>query len=160
MRQPAFGEKFWIGKEKPCQVILWAKEKETGRELLIYQELFGSFERYAADAAEMSNYFSAEKKEQITIGSHQPDRKSKRTAERENAKEQPEELLMEFLDADTIEEKYHILIKAHNASSGRLTENFLSAAAFSIDCVLPEGEIEERFQALKYFLATKRKYER
>lgn len=64
-------------------------------------------------------------------------------------------LLLEFLEADSYEEKLNILVAMHS----RMTWEMLNTAAVSLDLELEKGEPEECYQTLKNCLLTLEKYE-
>ena len=68
---------------------------------------------------------------------------------------QPDPLLLEFLEADSYEEKLNILVAMHS----RMTWEMLNTAAVSLDLELEKGEPEECYQTLKNCLLTLEKYE-
>lgn len=74
-------------------------------------------------------------------------------AEEEEAVLDP--LLLQFLDADTYEDKLNIMVGLHS----RITDEMLNTIAVSLDLELEEGELEERYQILKNCLITLEKYE-
>ena len=63
--------------------------------------------------------------------------------------------LMAFLDADTYEEKLEILYRMQL----ELNDYLIDTMAVSIDVVIPEGDIDERYRQLKGCLQAKQKYE-
>lgn len=63
--------------------------------------------------------------------------------------------LLDFLDADTYRERLNLLAALHV----RLTDDMVNTMAVSLDVEIPEGEIEERYEALKNCLLTLEKYE-
>lgn len=77
-----------------------------------------------------------------------------------NAAEDPEEvvldpMVLEFLDADTYEERLNILAGIHH----RVTDDMLTTMAISCDVEVPEGSLEERYDSLRNCLLTLEKYE-
>ena len=63
--------------------------------------------------------------------------------------------LMAFLDADTYEEKLEILYRMQLD----LNDYLIDTMAVSLDVVIPEGDIDERYRQLKSCLQAKQKYE-
>ncbi len=77
--------------------------------------------------------------------------------EREQESAQPEldPFLMQFLDADSYGEKLNLLAALH----ARITGDMIDTMAASLDVEVNEGELEERYAALKGCLLTLEKYE-
>lgn len=71
----------------------------------------------------------------------------------EEAKLDP--LLLEFLDAKTTEERLNILTGLH----ARITQEMINTIAVVLDLNVPEGDLEERYEQVRYALFTKKKYE-
>lgn len=63
--------------------------------------------------------------------------------------------VLEFLDADSYEEKLNILAGLHH----RITDHMLTTMAISCDIEVGEGDIEERYGQLRNCLLTLQKYE-
>ena len=63
--------------------------------------------------------------------------------------------VLEFLDADTYEQRLNILAGLHH----RITEDMLTTMAIACDVELNEGDVEEKYEALKNCLLTLEKYE-
>lgn len=64
-------------------------------------------------------------------------------------------LVMEFLEADTYEERLNIMVGLHH----RITHEMINTMAVASDVEVPEGELEERYEGLKNCLLTLQKYE-
>lgn len=64
-------------------------------------------------------------------------------------------VLVEFLDADTYEEKLNLLAALHH----RITQDMITTMAVASDIEVEEGELEERYTQLKNCLLTLEKYE-
>ena len=64
-------------------------------------------------------------------------------------------LVLEFLDADSYEEKLNILAGLHH----RITNEMITTMAISCDIEVNDGEPEERYEELKNCLLTMEKFE-
>ena len=64
-------------------------------------------------------------------------------------------LVLEFLDADTYEQRLNILAALHH----RITDEMITTMAIACDIEVNEGKLEERYDALKSCLLTLEKYE-
>lgn len=64
-------------------------------------------------------------------------------------------LVMEFLDADSYEQKLNIMAALHN----RITDEMINTMAIATDIEIKDGNVEERYEELKNCLLTFEKYE-
>lgn len=82
------------------------------------------------------------------------------TAQPASVETQPEEpeldpLVLEFLDADSYEQKLNILAGLHH----RITNEMITTMAIACDIEVNDGETEERYEELKNCLLTMEKFE-
>lgn len=70
--------------------------------------------------------------------------------------EQVNPILLEFLDTDSFEDKYKLLVATPTMDFDNL---LIDNMASSIDCVIEDGDIETRLQELKVCVKTRAKYE-
>lgn len=63
--------------------------------------------------------------------------------------------VLEFLDTEDFDERYNILVSMRD----ELDDQMVNILAVALDVVIPEGRIEERYDALKNCLRTRQRYE-
>lgn len=72
-----------------------------------------------------------------------------------DSEEKPSPVLMQFLDMDTYEEKLEFL----KNNKIRLDDSIIDAMAASLDVIVPEGSLDERYASLKSCVSAHAKYE-
>lgn len=112
------------------------------------EERSGSGKRSAAqgEANRPKAAFRAERKPESPEGQQFPEQK---------AEPGIDPMVLAFLDADTCKEKLQIL----TAVKDRLTDGMINTMAIAADVEIKPGDITERYEELKYCLATKERYE-
>lgn len=78
-------------------------------------------------------------------------------AEAAESDEQPslDLLVVEFLDADSYEQRLNILVALHS----RITDEMINTLAVAVDLEIKDGDVEMRYEELKNCLLTFEKYE-
>lgn len=92
----------------------------------------------------------------VQVASSQPVESVSEEAEETQSEElQIDPLVLEFLDADTYEQRLNILAALHH----RITDEMITTMAISCDVEVVEGDTEVRYDSLKSCLLTREKYE-
>lgn len=155
--KPAPQEIYRHFKNNLYQIITLAVHSETKEELVIYQALYGEFGIYARPLEMFMSEVDHEKYPQVRQKYRFEKVSASEEAQREE--EQQEELpdmdLMEFLDADSMEEKRRILI----GMKPRITDRLINDIAASLDITVDEGELEKRYKDLLYCVETMNRFE-
>jgi len=161
------------------QITAVAQHTETDELLVVYQALYGDFKTYARplkmflSEVDRKKYPDVEQKYRFELQGANMERQKERasqTQEYETNKPQMsavkeevqsegelnlDPLVLEFLDADSYEQRLNILAGLHH----RITDNMITTMAVACDIEVPEGDTEMRFASLKSCLMTLEKYE-
>lgn len=171
-RTPKTHEIYRHFKGNLYQILAIAEHSETREELVIYQALYGEYKIYARPLIMFNSEVDFEKypevKQQYRFELFQPGQpvdenlvdvkieETKNSVQKEDEEEIGlDPLVLEFLDADTYEEKLNILAAIHH----RVTDELLTVMAVACDLEISDGEVEDRFQQLKNCLLMKEKFE-
>lgn len=164
------------------QITAVAEHTETGELLVIYQALYGEFKTYARPLKMFVSRVDREKYPDVTQefrfelqgsgaerqrAESEPDQGWKATGKkfgsgRSSWASEPTEgeltldpMVLEFLDADNYEQRLNILAGLHH----RITNDMITTMAIACDVEIDDGDVEERYEALKTCLVTLERYE-
>ena len=184
-RTPKPGEFYRHFKNKMYQIVAIAKHSETKEPLVIYQALYDDFGIYArplemfVSEVDHVKYPDVKQKyrfEKIDVNAEidkvdtqdlcEVDDTNNansignasgiNNAQNDLAEEgMPDPKLMEFLDADTFEEKYNVLVSMRDCISDKLVDDI----AVVMDVVIPDGDLMKRYDDLKQAVRTRQHYE-
>ncbi len=136
------------------QIVAIAEHTETGESMVVYQAMYGDFKIYTRPLAMFVSPVDKEKYPEVTqeLRFELQGAKGERTTEEEPILDP---LVLEFLDADSYEERLNILA----ALSHRITDEMITTMAIACDVEVEEGDTQKRYESLKSCLLTLEKYE-
>lgn len=180
MREVRQGQFYRHFKNRLYQIVAVAEHSETGEQMVVYQALYGDYRVYVrpyemfVSEVDHEKYPDVSQKYRFELVefTRKEDGQENRQetaredpAEEEVQKEQPvprtdemnqvDPVLLEFLDADTLEEKMHIL--AYNRN--RMTEGLLNSIAISLDLVVEKKGIQAQCDEIMNCLGTMERFE-
>lgn len=182
MEQPKPNEIYKHFKGSLYKVITLAIHSETGEIMVVYQALYGDFAVYVRPLTMFMSRVDSQKYPDVEqeyrfqridavinndlTEMSGPDNTSDNgtlqdsssiSGEVKDSSEQLEidPLVLEFLDADSIAQKRNILTALHH----KITDEMINTLSVSLDLVVEEGDLEERYQQLKNCIVTKEKFE-
>ncbi len=165
-RIPKSGEFYRHFKNKLYQIVTVATHSETGEKLVVYQALYGDYGIYArpldmfVSEVDHVKYPQAAQKYRFERVEHlvdddEPVKVSANSVEPGEMETGVNPKLLAFLDADDVEEKYQILVSMRDEIDDSLINNM----AVAVDVVIPDGDVQKRYEQLKLCLKTKQRYE-
>ena len=154
------------------QIRCLAKHSETGEMMVVYQAMYDAFQIYVRplamfmeevdhakypDAKQRYRFELLQNVDDISAGEPQDYQQTEALVETAESDEQVhiDPLVMEFLDADTYEQRLNILA----ALRDRVTDDMINTMAVAVDLEIKNGDIEARYEELKNCLLTFAKYE-
>lgn len=178
MREIKQGQFYRHFKDRLYQIVAVAEHSETGEKMVVYQALYGTYQVYVRpydmfvsevdhekypDAAQKYRFElveMAETEDTSNVGTEKAavrtEKESVRRAERQpQAAERVNPILLEFLDADTLEEKMHLMAYHRN----QMDENLLNSIAISLDLVVEKKTIQEKYDEILNCLSMMERFE-
>ncbi len=169
-RRPVVGETYKHFKDKNYKIIAIAHHSETGEELVVYQALYGEgmvcarpLQMFVSEV-DHEKYPNVKQKYRFEKIADAPDADAK-VAPLEQKIEEPkekvisqmsaEEKMMAFFDEDDLEARYQILLEMREDVTNTMIDNM----AVVMDIVIPDGDIQNRYDDLKRAIQTKQRYE-
>ncbi len=150
MSIPKINEIYRHFKGNLYQVLNMAQHSETGELLVIYQALYGEEKVYARPLEMFMEKVDREKYPDCT-----QEYRFELQEDINDTENNIDPKVLEFIDADSYEEKLNILVGIRH----RVTTGMLTTMAIVCDVNLPDGDVVEQYEALKFALVTKERYE-
>lgn len=141
------------------QIITMAEHSETGEQMVVYQALYGDYRVYTrplllfAGKVDKEKYPQAGQEYRFEL--QVPDMPKEQPAAVDSQELQLDPALLQFLDADTYEDRLNILTGLRH----RITDDMITTMAISCDIEVEPGDLEERYEALRNCLLTLERYE-
>lgn len=165
-------------KGKLYQIMGIARDSEDGKEMVVYQALYGEFQWYVRELSMFMSEVDHEKypeaKQKYRFERYTGEKENENQREQVSSRETLEEtemlivplgenlaegeldpLVIEFLDADSYEKKINILTALHH----RMTDEMITTLAIASDIEIPKGDLEQRYEELRRCLVTKDRFE-
>ena len=184
MREVQQGQFYRHFKNRLYQIVAVAEHSETGERMVVYQALYGDYrvyvrpyemfvsevdhekypqvtQKYRFELTKLSEAENVVRKEPLSRQTGGSDEVRKQEAAKEDhmvpasADGSVNPLLLEFLDAETLEEKLHIMIFGRN----QMDDNLLNNIAISLDLVVDEKSTQEKYDEILNCLSMMEKFE-
>lgn len=162
-RIPKKGEIYRHFKGNLYEIVLIARDSETLEEKVVYKEVNGD-SAYVRSLPMFVSLVDKEKYPNVTQ-EFRFELVEETVAEETDAVKDMKassaastvhhELIMEYLDKDSANEKIEYLLRVEN----RITEEFIEVVAQSLDFVENPGSLQERYDAIINYLRTVARYE-
>lgn len=180
MREVRQGQFYRHFKNRLYQIVAVAEHSETGEQMVVYQALYGDYrvyvrpyemfvsevdhekypdvsQKYRFELVEFTRKEDGQENRQETAREDPAEEEvqKEQSVPRTDEMNQVDPVLLEFLDADTLEEKMHIL--AYNRN--RMTEGLLNSIAISLDLVVEKKGIQAQYDEIMNCLGTMERFE-
>lgn len=178
MREIRAGQFYRHFKGGLYQIVTVATHTETGEKLVVYQALYGDYGVYArpyemfCSEVDRDKYPEAGQTYRFELVEPGAAKEPERTTGPAPVKAEPEQpvpepvkaepesdgvnpILLEFLDADTLEQKLHILTVYRN----KMDESLLNSIAISLDLVVEKKGLQEMYDEIINCLSMMKHFE-
>lgn len=165
MRDIRQGQFYRHFKDRLYQIVAVAEHSETGERMVVYQALYGDYRTYVrpydmfVSEVDHEKYPEIKQKyrfELVEFLQKSPDGGQPVAVSAEKpADGGVNPILLEFLDADTLEEKMHIMVFYRN----KMDENLLNNIATSLDVVVEKEGVQAKYDEIMNCLSMMEKFE-
>ena len=171
MRKIQQGQFYRHFKDRLYQIVAVAEHSETGEQMVVYQALYGDYGVYVRPYDMFVSEVDHEKYPEVTqkyrfelveMPSRQKSGQDAGQGLKDETKDKRQEvpgevnpILIEFLDADTLEEKMHIMVYNRN----KMDFNVLNSIAISLDLVVEKETVQEMYDEILNCLSMMEKFE-
>ncbi|MDO5520534.1 MAG: DUF1653 domain-containing protein [bacterium] len=176
---PRPGEFYYHFKDKLYQIVAVASHSETREQMVVYQALYGDYGIYVRPLAMFMSEVDHEKypevaqkyrfehvipkaakreaHQEVALKEEHAEEKTKSIREEESSQDENQinPNLLAFLDAQTYSEKIEVL----QCIRKTLTEEVLQTIAISLDYTLGDGDLDDQYASVMFYLETHARYE-
>ena len=151
-------------KNKLYQVKCVAYHSETKEKMVVYQAMYGEYAVYVrpydmfmseVDHEKYPDVTQKYRFERVELSSDVPAEAQKETSVQSEYEGGINPKVLEFLDSEDFDERYNILV----ALRDEIDDQIINTLAVALDVVIPEGNIDDRYDQLKMCLRTRQRYE-
>ena len=145
-------------------VIDVAYNSETKEKYVVYRALYGDnklwirpYDMFMSEV-DHEKYPDVTQKyrfERVELSSDVPAEAQKETSVQSEYEGGINPKVLEFLDSEDFDERYNILV----ALRDEIDDQMINTLAVALDVVIPEGDIDDRYDQLKMCLRTRQRYE-
>lgn len=158
-RIPKKGEVYRHFKGNLYEIIIIARDSETLEEKVVYKEVDGDAAyvrplKMFVSYVDKQKYPDADQEFRFELVKKKVQKKAE-PKESEEVHMPDQDMIMEFLDLSTATKKIQYL----QSVKDRITDNFISVVAHSLDFTENAGDIYDRYMAILRYLRTVEKYE-
>lgn len=169
MREIRQGQFYRHFKDRLYQIVAVAEHSETGERMVVYQALYGDYRVYVrpyemfVSEVDHEKYPDVKQKYRFELVEFPTDGAEETKAVRPEPVTVPDEdkvtgvnpILLEFLEADTLEEKMHIMIFRRN----QMDDELLNSIAISLDLVVEKETVQQKYDEIMNCLSMMKKFE-
>ena len=164
---PRPGEMYTDQEGKTYQILCVADHFDTNEKMVVYQALYEAFECIVMPLGlfmrkmQQKDVSECLQKPKSVVSNAESVHFEAKEAQEEHKtfqaddREQANPALLDFLDADTLEDKYQIIKSLQHSITDRLIDDF----AVTLDLVIPDGRLDDRYQQLLSSVRTMQKFE-
>lgn len=161
MRQIRQGQFYRHFKDRLYQIIAVAEHSETGEEMVVYQALYGDYRIYVRplemfmSEVDREKYPDVEQKYRFELVEFERTPMKSAQEIQESDEDRVDPILLQFLDAKTLEEKLDIFTFNRN----KMDDNLLNSIAVSLDLVVEKETLKEKYDEILNCLSMMEKFE-
>ncbi|MCR5527544.1 MAG: DUF1653 domain-containing protein [Lachnospiraceae bacterium] len=150
---PSKGERYRNSKGEELEILAVARHTESYEELVVYCPVNDPSKAFACPLPVFMKQTEADDEQQCSLEKI-ADAPAEELKDSDDLSQVPP-MLLEFLDAETYEEKLAVFDRMKNS----VTDDIIDSIAVSLDTEVEKAPIEERYRQIREILLMQEKYE-